>query len=154
LRQGRRWGAGNPDRGNAGRAGDALPLGRTQTRPSRRLLVRKGGAGFTRDADGNLARLTWPTEPGDAYQAAWSWDALGRLSGVFEGADTSGLRLAEYRTDTASRPLSLVRPNGTRTDWTWRPGDLLLEVRHGFAGARGRRSPPSTTARARWPGAG
>ena len=39
--------------------------------------------------------------------------------------------------DTASRPLSLVRPDGARTDWTWRPGDLLLEVRHGFAGGAG-----------------
>ena len=100
----------------------------SDTRPDGRVI------GYVRDADGNPTRLTWPETSGQAYQATYAYDPLGRVSGIFEGTTTTGLRLGGYAYDTASRRLSLERGNGARTTWGWRPDGLVQDLTHTYAG--------------------
>jgi YD repeat-containing protein len=100
-----------------------------ETRPDGRAI------GYGRDADGNVTGLVWPLEAGDPYEATYARDALGRVSGVFEGAGTAGFRIAGYGYDTASRRLSLLRGNANmRTYWGWRPDGRVATLTHSFAG--------------------
>jgi len=89
---------------------------------------------YRRDADGNMTRLTWPTEAGNAFEAAYVYDALGRVTAIHEGADATAPRLALYGYDTASRRLSLERGNTTRTAWGWRPDGRVQTLTHSFGG--------------------
>jgi RHS repeat-associated protein len=100
-----------------------------ETRPDGRAI------GYDRDADGNVALLTWPAAGSDTYQAAYVHDALGQVTAIHEGNGTAGLRLGGYGYDTASRRLALDRGNGTRTSWGWRPDGLVQDLTHGFAGS-------------------
>lgn len=88
---------------------------------------------YALDAAGNRVRLSWPEAGAQAYQAAYAYEPLGRVSGVFEGADAAGLRLAAYGYDTLSRRTSLAYGNGARTAYTHRPNGLVETLRHGFA---------------------
>jgi hypothetical protein len=88
---------------------------------------------YQRDAAGNVTRLTWPEEAGDGYVATYVYDALSRVTGVCEGADTGGLPLGGYVYDTASRRRSLDRHTGAVTRWVWRPDGLVQGLEHGFA---------------------
>ncbi|MCL4854341.1 MAG: hypothetical protein KJZ78_23530 [Bryobacteraceae bacterium] len=60
-------------------------------------------------------------------------DALDRVTGVYEGTDTSGLPLGGYAYDTASRRRSLDRHTGAVTRWAWRPDGLVQDLEHSFA---------------------
>jgi RHS repeat-associated protein len=102
-----------------------------ETRPDGRVI------GYVLDPDGSPVRLTWPEGGAQAYQAAWTYDVLGRVTGAYEGIDSTGLRLGSYSYDTASRRVSLSYGNNASTIWDWRPSGQVQSLRHGFVGGAG-----------------
>jgi len=58
---------------------------------------------YAYDQAGNRTSTTWP----DSYIVSYEYDALNRMSKVWEGAPTTGTKLADYSYDTLSRRKNL-----------------------------------------------
>jgi YD repeat-containing protein len=57
---------------------------------------------WTVDADGNRTSLTWPETGALAYSTSYAYDAMNRLTDVFEGAASAGVLLGHYSYDALS----------------------------------------------------
>ncbi|HEY9218011.1 MAG TPA: DUF6531 domain-containing protein, partial [Phenylobacterium sp.] len=91
---------------------------------------------YAYDADGNRTSLTWPESDTQAYQASYAYDALNRMTRVFEG-DTSGPRLVTYAYDLLSRRSTATFVNNVVSTWTYRLNDTVATVQHAFVGGAG-----------------
>ncbi|MBZ4420714.1 RHS repeat-associated core domain-containing protein [Myxococcus sp. RHSTA-1-4] len=82
--------------------------------------------GFTYNAAGNLARLTWP----DNYYVTYDYDAANRLTAVKESGTTSLVTLGY---DQLSRRTSMVR-GGATTSYAYTQRGLVHTITHDVAG--------------------
>jgi RHS repeat-associated protein len=57
---------------------------------------------WTVDANGNRTSLTWPETGTLAYSTSYAYDALNRMTDVFEGAASAGVLLGHYSYDALS----------------------------------------------------
>ena len=98
----------------------------SETRPDGRTVS------YTFDANGNPVNLIWPETGAQAYQLAYAYDSLDRLTGVFEGSNTAGFQLSGYTYDPASRRLALSYANGAKSTYGYRPGGQIETVLNSF----------------------
>jgi RHS repeat-associated protein len=68
----------------------------SQTQPSGSIVS------WTVDANGNRTSLTWPETGTLAYSTSYAYDAMNRLTDVFEGAASAGVLLGHYSYDALS----------------------------------------------------
>jgi RHS repeat-associated protein len=68
----------------------------SQTQPSGSKVT------WTVDADGNRTSLTWPETGALAYTTSYAYDAMNRMTDVFEGAASAGVLLGHYSYDALS----------------------------------------------------
>jgi RHS repeat-associated protein len=68
----------------------------SQTQPNGSIVS------WTVDADGNRTSLTWPETGTLAYSTSYAYDAMNRMTDVFEGAASAGVLLGHYSYDTLS----------------------------------------------------
>jgi RHS repeat-associated protein len=80
------------------------------------------------DEAGNRTYTTWP----DGYSVAYEYDALNRMSKVWEGAATVGIKLADYSYDELSRRTGLQYANSSlnRTAYSYEVDSNLDVLAH------------------------
>jgi len=86
----------------------------------------------TLDAKGNTTSVSWPTSA--SYTAGYSFDQLDRVSGIYEGAATTGVGIAKYTYNTLSQRTEVdYGPAGAQvaTTWlTWTPANQMAYLAH------------------------
>jgi YD repeat-containing protein len=75
---------------------------------------------WTVDADGNRTSLTWPETGALAYSTNYAYDAMNRMTDVFEGAASAGVLLGHYSYDAGN-----LTSDGTWT-YTYSNENILL----------------------------
>jgi RHS repeat-associated protein len=93
-----------------------------------------GTSSVTLDANGNRTSLTYPPTVG--YQAGFDYDALNRMTGVYQGAVSSGIRIAGYTYNAVQRTGILYAPTTVATtSFGYNAGGLLSSVTHNWNGS-------------------
>jgi RHS repeat-associated protein len=86
------------------------------------------------DEAGNRSSTTWP----DNYLVSYQYDAANRMSKVWEGAPTTGFKLAEYTLDGLSRRQSLqfASSSTNQVGYSYEPDSQLDILTHTLSGAQ------------------
>ncbi|HEX2581553.1 MAG TPA: RHS repeat-associated core domain-containing protein [Dongiaceae bacterium] len=82
------------------------------------------------DAAGNRTRLTWP----DGYNVTYAFDALNRMSDVYEGIGTTGLRLGHYSYNPLSERTSLTYFSGISDTYSYDLAGRISRITYGSFG--------------------
>lgn len=88
---------------------------------------------YTLDAAGNQTGLVWPETGSLAYQVTYVYDPINQLTDIYEGAGTSGLRLAHFLYNTLSERYELDYGNGATTTYTYEANGLVHSIQHNFS---------------------
>jgi RHS repeat-associated protein len=100
---------------------------------------------WTVDADGNRTSLTWPETGALAYTTSYAYDALNRMTDVFEGAASAGVLLGHYSYDALSERTGIAYGGTTAaaggrapvatTAATYTTGGQIAQIVHSFNGS-------------------
>jgi RHS repeat-associated protein len=104
-----------------------------------------GTVSWTLDGNGNRATLTWPETGALAYSTSYAYDALNRLTDVFEGPAASGVLLGQYSYDALSERTGIAyggttaagggRPPIATTAASFTTASQVAQLTHSFNGA-------------------
>jgi RHS repeat-associated protein len=100
---------------------------------------------WTVDADGNRTSLTWPETGALAYSTSYAYDAMNRLTDVFEGAASAGVLLGHYSYDALSERTGIAYGGTTAaaggrapiatTAATYTTGGQIAQIVHSLNGS-------------------
>jgi RHS repeat-associated protein len=100
---------------------------------------------WTVDADGNRTSLTWPETGALAYSTSYAYDAMNRMTDVFEGAASAGVLLGHYSYDALSERTGIAYGGTTAaaggrapvatTAATYTTGAQIAQIVHSLNGS-------------------
>jgi RHS repeat-associated protein len=100
---------------------------------------------WTLDPNGNRTTLAWPETGALAFSTSYAYDAMNRLTDVFQGAASAGVLLGHYSYDALSERTGIAfggttaaggsRPPVATTAASFTTAGQIAQLSHGFNGA-------------------